>query len=116
MTKYVDAISRYIDPLINKYLVAVFITRDNNIRQRSFAYNFDVFLHCLNPRHVRHVDLLPEHLNLLTVPTLLVLYHAPIHFSLSCSFIYSVLTPFFLSRIVVPHEDIMWLSFDSVIN
>ena len=45
--KDVDAISRYTDPLINKYLVTVFIMRDNDVRQRLFAYNLDLFLKLL---------------------------------------------------------------------
>ena len=37
MMKDVDAISRYIDPLINQYLVVSSIMRDNYVRHRPFA-------------------------------------------------------------------------------
>ena len=83
MIKYVDTVSRYIYPLINKYLVAVFIMRDNDVYQRTLANNFYVFLNCSNPRHVKHEDILPERTIVSNVPTPLVLYHTPVRFSLS---------------------------------
>ena len=43
MMKDVDAISCYIDPLINIYLVTAFIMRNNDVRQRIFDYNFNIF-------------------------------------------------------------------------
>ena len=43
MMKDVDAIFRYIDPLINTQLVATFIMRDNDVREHPFSYTFDVF-------------------------------------------------------------------------
>ena len=59
MMKDIDAVFHSIDPLINKYLVAAFIMSDNDVRNRPFSYNFDVFLNSSNPRHVKYVDLLP---------------------------------------------------------
>ena len=44
--KDVDVI-RYTDPHIKKCLVTVFIMRANDVRQRPFAYNFDLFLKLL---------------------------------------------------------------------
>ena len=44
MMKDVDGVSRYIDPLIRKYLVVVFIMSTDDIRLPPFAYNVDVFL------------------------------------------------------------------------
>ena len=116
MTKDVDAISRYIDPLIKKYFVVFFIMPDNDIRKCPFAYNFDVFLNCLNLRHVKYEDLLPEGMTVPTVPTPLILCRTPVRFSLSCSSIHSAPTPSSLPRLVLPPEDILWLSFDSVIH
>ena len=54
--------------------------RENDVRQRPFAYNFDVFFNYSNSRHVRNVDLIPEHTTVPTVPIPLVLFHIPIHF------------------------------------
>ena len=72
-----DDVSRYIDPLINKYFVPAIIMCDticdNDIRQCPLAYNFDAFLNYSNFRYVKHVDLLPEHTNVLTVPNFI--YH-----------------------------------------
>ena len=53
MNKDVDVVSRYIDPLINKYFVIDFDVHTDDIRVRPFAYNFDVFLNYANPRHVK---------------------------------------------------------------
>ena len=53
MNKDVDVVSRYIDPLIDKYFVIDFDVRTDDIRVRPFAYNFDVFLNYANPRHVK---------------------------------------------------------------
>ena len=80
MTKDVDAISRYIDPLIKKYFVVFFIMPDNDIRKCPFAYNFDVFLNCSNSGHVKHTDLLLEDITVPNFPTPLVLYHTPVRF------------------------------------
>ena len=43
MMKNVDAISCYIDPLINIYLVTSSIMRNNDVRQCHFDYNFNIF-------------------------------------------------------------------------
>ena len=106
--KDIDDISRYIDPLINKYIVVAFIMRDNDVRQRPFTYNFGTLLKYLNPRHVRHSNRLPKHTTVPTVPNSLVLYHTPIHFSLSRSSIYSVPSPSSLSRINIPPKAIRY--------
>ena len=53
MNKDVDIVSRYIDPLIDKYFVIDFDVRTDDIRVRPFAYNFDVFLNYANLRHVK---------------------------------------------------------------
>ena len=52
MMKDMDAILRYIDPLIHKYLVIAFNMHTDDICLRSFAYNFDVFLHYSDSRYV----------------------------------------------------------------
>ena len=85
MIKNLDAVSRYIDPLINKYLVAVFIMHDNDVRKRHFAYYFDVFLNCSNHRHIKHADLLPKRITIPTVPNPLIHCYVP------SAFLYHVL-------------------------
>ena len=55
MMKDVDNICRHIDPLIHRYLVNASTSKD--ILSRSFAYNFDFFSRCSNPRHVSQVDI-----------------------------------------------------------
>ena len=61
MIKDVDAVFRYIDFLMYKYLVAAFIMCTDDVRRRPFAYKFGVFFYYSNPRHVKHVDVLPKH-------------------------------------------------------
>ena len=106
MMKAIDAVSSYIGPLIKKYPVAALFMCENDIRQRPFAYNFDVFFNCSNCRYVQNVDLLPDHTIVPTVRTLLVLYHNLTHFSLSCS---SILAnqPLPLFRVLLFHPKIL---------
>ena len=80
MMEDVDAVSRYINTIINKYLFIALLMREIDVRQRPFAYNFDVLFNCSSPRHVRNTDLLPEHTTVPTVPTPLIIYHNPIRF------------------------------------
>ena len=114
--KDVDIVSCYIDSLVNKYFVAALLVRENDVRQRPFLYNFDVFFNCSNPRHIQNADILPEHTTVPTVPTPLILYHTSIRFSLSYSSIFSKSALSSFSRVVVPPKYITWLSFDSVLN
>ena len=109
------AVSRYIDPLIHKYLVTAFNMRTDDIRLRPLSYNFDVSLHCSNFRHIYDTDLLPEHTTVSTVPTPLVLYHSAVCFSLSISSINHASVPFSLPSIVISPGHITLLSFDSII-
>ena len=76
------AVSRYIDPLIHKYLVTAFNMRTDDIRLRPLSYNFDVFLHCSNPRHVCDTYILLEHTTVSIVPTPHIFYHSPVYFLL----------------------------------
>ena len=46
------AVSRYIDPLIHKYLVTAFNMRTDDIQLRPFAYDLDAFFNCFNPHHL----------------------------------------------------------------
>ena len=114
--KDIDAVFHSIDSLINKYLVAAFILSDNDVHNRPFGYNFDVFLIFSNPRHVKYVDLLPDYTTVTTILTTLVQFHISVRFSLSCSSVHSVSTSSSLLRIVFPLADIIQLSFESVIH
>ena len=57
----------------------------DDVRQRPFAYSFDVFLNCSNPRQVKYTYLLLEYTTISIVITPFVLYHTPVRFSLSGS-------------------------------
>ena len=53
MMKDVDTLSRYSNLLIDQYLTNACILRSHDLRSRPFAYNYDVFHNCSNPRHVK---------------------------------------------------------------
>ena len=89
--------------------------RTDDIRLHPFAHNFNVFLHCSNPRQVYNTDFLLEHTTISTVLTPLILYHSPVRISLSIVYIHHASVPSSPPSIVVPPDDITWLSFDSVI-
>ena len=52
MMKDVDSVFLHIDPLIYRYLVDATTMGSKDILLRPFAYKFDVFSTCSNPRHV----------------------------------------------------------------
>ena len=52
MMKDVDSLSRHPNILIDQYLTNACILRSRDLRSRPFAYNYDVFHNCPNPRHV----------------------------------------------------------------
>ena len=51
-----------------------------------------------------------------TISTLSVLYHYPIRFSCNLQFIPTTSPPSSLSGIVIPPNDVVWLSFDSIVH
>ena len=75
MMKDVDGICRHIYPLIHRYLNDAATIRSTDIRLRPFAYNFDVFYSCSNPRHVSVADTSSARTTVFTIPTPSVLYH-----------------------------------------
>ena len=116
MMKDVDGVCRHIDPLIHRYLVDANVMRCNDEMLRPFAYNFNVFSQCSNPRHVSKHDVSTAIDTVSTIPTPSVLYHYPIRFS---SPLHSTPTQAHISSltgIVVPPNDVVWLSFDSVVH
>ena len=60
MMKDVDGVCRHIDPLIHRYLVGAAVLHSADKILRPFAYNYDVFSRCSNPRHVSLQDILPD--------------------------------------------------------
>ena len=87
-----------------------------DILLRPFAYNFDVFLTCYNPRHVSYIDISPSHDNLCTLPPPSVLHHYFIRFSFNLLSLSPPLNDSPFPGLVVPPNNIIWLSFDSVIH
>ena len=116
MMNNVDGVCRHIDLFIHRYLFDATVMRFNDITLRPFAYNFNVFSQCSNPRHVSQHDVSRAIKTVSTIPTPFVLYHCPIRFS---SFLQSTPTQThisFLIGIVVPPNDVVWLLFDSVVH
>ena len=105
MMKDVDGVCRHIDPLIHCYLVDAAVLHSADKMLRPFAYKFDVFSRCSNPRHLSQHDVLSDTDTVSTVPTPSVLYRYPIRFA---SHLNSLLTephPPALSGLVVPPTD-----------
>ena len=82
MMNDVDTVLRSIDPFIHKHLVTAFNMRTDDIRLRPLSYNFDVSLHCSNPRHVYDTYILLEHTTVSIVSTPHIFYHSPVYFLL----------------------------------
>ena len=68
-------------PLIHRYFVDAAAMRSDDIALRPFAYNFDFFPLCANPRHLSQHDIISDTVTVSAVPTPSVLYHYPIRFS-----------------------------------
>ena len=75
MMKDVDGVCRHIDPLFHRYLVDAAVLYSADKILRPYAYNFDVFSQCSNPRHVSLHDVLSNTDTVSTVSTPSVLYH-----------------------------------------
>ena len=114
--KDVDGICCHIDPLIHRYLDDTATMRSTDIQMRPFAYNFDVFYSCSNPRHVSVADTSSARKTVSTIPTPSILYHYPIRFSSELPASPSAIHDSPLPSISVPPDTIIWLSFDSVLH
>ena len=115
MVKDVDSICRHIDHLIHRYFIEATAMHSTNIRLRPFAYNFDVFSSCSNPRHVSVADTSSAHNTVSTIPTPSALYHYPVRFSTELPSSPLALHDSPLPSISVLPDAITWLSFDSVL-
>ena len=87
MMKDVDIISRNPNLLIRQYLATACIMRDRDIRTRPFAYNYNVFHSCSNPRHVKDSSRVLVSTSPFT-PTLAVIHHFSLHFFQSPSLLH----------------------------
>ena len=115
MMKDVDGICRNIDPLIHRYFIEAATMCSTNIRLRPFAYNFDIFSSCSNPRHVSVADTSSAHKTVSTIPIPFALCHYPVRFSTELPSSPLALHDSPLPSISVPPDAITWLSFDSVL-
>ena len=116
MMKDVDSVCRHVDPLIHRYLVGAAVLHSADKILRPFAYNYDVFSRCSNPRHVSLQDILPDKETVSTVPTPSVLYHYPIRFASHSNSLSTEPHPPSLSGLVVPPTNEVWFSLDSVVH
>ena len=116
MMKDVDGACHQIDPLIHRYLIDATTMYSNAILLRPFTYIFDVFSLCSNLRHVSQHDASLAIETLSTIPIPSVLYYYPIRFSSNLQSIPTTLSPLSFLGIVVPPNDVVWLSFDSVVH
>ena len=122
MIKDVDSVSRCVDPLVHQYNTTFFGLHIEDVTKYPFAYSFDVFIRCANPRHVSAADTLSLSISIVSITSISTLYHIPIKFSrvFSISLIPSILLPDPNPRVssfsVIPPSNITWIYFDSVIN
>ena len=109
--KDVDGICRHIDPLIHRYLNDVATMCSTDIRLPPFAYNFDVFSSCSNPRHVSVADTSSACKTISTISTPSVLYHYPARLSSELPSPPLALHDSPLPSISVPQDTITWFPF-----
>ena len=116
MMKDIDGLSRHINALVHRYLIQAHDMRLVYIEKRPFAYSFESFISCSIPRRVTFSDSTITTEANSTLSPLSTIHYFPIHFTSSSILqLYSVsktFTPTF--HHIVPPEDIIWLSFDSI--
>ena len=122
ITKDIDNISRCVDPLVHQYNITDVRLHSENITKRPFAYSFNIFTRCTNPRHVTASDALSISITTSSISSISALYHSPIKFSpvFPISIHPSTLLPDHSSHVssfpIIPPSRITWISFDSVTN
>ena len=122
MIQDVDGVSQYIDLLVHQYTIFASCLHAESVTIRPFAYRFDGFHRCINPRHVTASDDLSILITTVFGPFIPTLYHTLIKFSTICSFrsvhpIQHQNTEWYTLPVPVAHPPpINWISFDSVIN
>ena len=85
MMQDIDGVSRYIDPLVHQYAITASRLHIADMTVRLFAYSFDVFIRCNNPRHVTASDALSISITTSSIPSIPTLDHTPINFSTVCN-------------------------------
>ena len=122
MMKNIDNISRCVDPFVHQYNMTAVHLHSEDITKRPFAYSFDIFARCTNPRYVSASDALSISITIASITSIYALYRSPIKFSLvlPINIDPSILLPDhsyrFSSFSVILPSHITWISFDSVIN
>ena len=114
--KDVDGLSRHIDVLIHRCLIQASCMHLAHRTTRPFAYSFDSFVACSNPHRVTTSDTTKSTAASSLLSPLSIIHHSPLHFT-SPSILQSYSVPKSTSntfRHVVPPEDMIWLSFDSI--
>ena len=115
MMKDVDACSRHLNTLVHSYLVTVYSMRRRDVITRPYAYRYDVFHRCTNPRRAQ-VPITPF------VSTSSIhymhhtLHHSSLHFLQSPTIFHMSAQPFRLNPVFITPERITWLSFDSIVS
>ena len=114
MTKDVDSLSCHPNLLIGQYLTNAYLLRSRDLHRRPFAYNYDDFHNCPNPRQVTATSRILVSTTPST-PTSAVIHHFSLQFLHSLSLLYlpthSTSTP----SVFISPQQCTWLSFDSII-
>ena len=80
MMKDVDSISRCVDPLVHQYNMTDVRLHSEDVTKRPFAYSYDVFTRCTNPRHITASDALSISITTASITSISALYYSPINF------------------------------------
>ena len=116
MMKDVDGLSRHIDIFIHRYLTQASSMHLADIEKRPFAYCFDSFISCSNPRRVTASDITIPTEASSTLSPLSIIRHSLLHFT-STSILQSYSVPKPIAHTfhhIVSPEEVIWLSFDSI--
>ena len=86
MMQDIEGVSRYIDPIVHQYTIIASSLLAEDVTIHLFAYSFDVFHRCNNPRHVTASDVLSISITTGSSVSIPTLYQTPIKFSTIFSF------------------------------
>ena len=77
----IDAVSRYVDPLVYQYNMTAARFHIKDVTERTFAYSFDIFIHRTSPRHVKYSDVLSISITTVSITSIFAIHHSlPIKF------------------------------------
>ena len=74
MMQDVDGVSRHTDPLVYRYTITTSSLYAEDVTERLFAYSFDVFYRCNNPRNVTASDALSISITISINPSISLLF------------------------------------------